>query len=205
MNKTDQWLIKNWAKATNLESAMRSARQHHKELFDEVHRLVKRDHNLDCCDIHFEADRVNNIGGEVCFSNSDWPHLPSYKTWRTGIYLWRVSLDELTNERDFTPEVYIWFAILHRKTNNRENKQLEILRKRLAAKAPSVFKKRNINWKSDNEEDNRICISYPLPEKCSQLRELLLKDNGRGFVECIASHVKMMAGFKSVLDEVLTK
>lgn len=177
---------------------MDAVRQRYEGLFQEVHKRVrKRCPALDRLDLHLKPSEAKQWGGQAAFSKSSWPC--TYSTWRTGFSIWGVSLDELTAANPPEPDAHIWLAV-----EKQADKRVGTLRRRLAAKAPRIFKNRRILWRQD-EEDDRVCLWYPLPEGTSGLLALLSKDDGESFVDCIAKHVELLAGFVPVLDAVLLK
>ena len=48
-------------------------------------------------------------------------------------------------------------------------------------------------------------ISYYLPEKRTELLEMILKDDGQEFVDCLVKHFESFVRFIPVLDEVFAK
>ncbi len=198
LHKQDQWLIKRWAKACQLEESMNSARQRYAALFTEAHKHVKKSHPaLDSLNLHLEPRNVQGSGGQVAFSKTTWP--TPWPTWPTGIYIWGITLDELTAESLPVPQACIWLA-----SAKKADKRIDVLRRRLAAKAPHIFKSRRIQWNQEDEDDNRICLWYALPEGRDGLLQML-SNNEQSFVNCIAKHVGLLAAFMPVMDGVLLK
>jgi len=197
LTKQDEWLISRWRKARQLEDCMDATRQRYMNLFGQVHKLVKKcSPSLDRWDSHMRPREIRQWGGNVTFSKSGWPCTSA--TWRTGINIWGLSLDELTAANPPTPEACIWLAV-HEETD----KRVDNLRRRLAARAPQIFKNHRIQW-SQEDEDKQICLVYPLRERPSELLAMLTKDE-KSFVDCIAKHVKLLSEFIPVMDEVLIK
>lgn len=197
LTKQDYWILKRWREARQLEDCMDTARERYVGLFGEVHKQVKK-HTpaLDRWDPHMKPREIEEWGGNVVFSKSAWPCTST--TWRTGFYIWGVSLEELTAENPPAPGAYIWLAV-----NSQTDKRIDILRQRLAAKAPDIFKGRQIQW-SQHEEDSQTCLWYQFPEGNSQFLKMLTRDE-KSFVDCIAKHIKLLSGFMPVMDAVLIK
>lgn len=201
LNKQDQWLIDNWRQAAQLEAAMISAREHYKALFTEVHKLVRLHHtHLDQLDVRLSASDVKNWGGQILISDPRWPHLPNEERWRTGFYIWGVSLDELASEREIEPAASIWLSV----KQNSGDKRLAVLRRQLSAKAQTVFKNRNLTWRDNDPDDDRICLCFPLPEGRTKLLRMAMSDD-RAFVECMANHFRLLASFVPTINKVLNK
>jgi hypothetical protein len=176
---------------------MDAARQRYVELFGKVHKRVKTfAPALDRWDSHMKPREIEEWGGNVVFSKSDWPYTSA--TWRTGFYIWGMSLDELTADVPPAPGAYIYLAV-----DKQTDKRIEILRRRLAARASAVFKNRRIHWSSQDEDDKQICLWYPFLETHTDF--LVMLDDEQSFVDCIAKHVKLLSGFIPVMDDVLLK
>lgn len=200
LRKQDQWLIKRWAKARQLEDSMESARQRYAELFTEIHKQVRKTHSaLTRMYLHTQPRDIDNWGGQVGFAKAHWPG--RYEEWPTGIYIWGISLDELTSDTAPAPTACIWLRLNSERT---EEARQAVLRRRLAAKAGHVFKNRRLNWTTEDEDDDNTCLWYPLPEGSEGLLKLLGTDE-RTFVDCIAKHVNLLAAFVPALDAVLLK
>jgi len=56
---------------------------------------------------------------------------------------------------------------------------------------------------SEREKNKRTCFWYNLPESRQSLAQMLLDNESEKFVECIVSHVMILARFIPVLDEIL--
>jgi len=176
---------------------MQSARERFEELFTHVHHQVRKGHpSLSNLAVHLLRREVDEWGGQVGFSNPLWPM--KYATWPTGIYLWGISLDELTSPNPPTPSIHIWLG------STRADKRIEPLRRRLSAELPQARRKRRIQWNEQDETDSRVCLWYALPEGSAGLLKKLCSDE-RSFVDCLVEHVTLMASFSQVLDSVLLK
>jgi hypothetical protein len=168
-------------------------------VFGEIHNVVKQRHPaLNNLEINYSPYVIRNWGGQVAFSNRKWPY--KYEEWPTGVYICGISLDELSGKKQIEPSVSIWVGT----EKNKADKRVEILRSRLTQKAKKIFEGKNLQWKSNDDDDHRVCLFYPLPEDRSNLIDLLVKKNGKGFVNCMAEHVNLMGAFISIIDEVLT-
>jgi hypothetical protein len=197
LTEQDYWLLKHWRAGRQLEDCMNAVRQRYVDLFGEVHQQVKKCFpEVDRWHSHMTPREIREYGGNVIFSKSDWPYTST--TWRTGFYIGGISLDELTAENPPAPDAYIWLSV-----DKETDKRIDNLRRRLAAKAPHIFKNRRIQW-SQQEEDNQTCLWYPFRERPSELLAMLTKDE-KSFVDCIAKHVKLLSEFIPDMDEVLSK
>jgi hypothetical protein len=198
MNNQDRWLIERWEKTRQLEEAMNATRQRFENLFVEIYKSVKQNHpSLDRLDLHLSPREIENYGSNVIFSKGSWPS--GWETWRTGIYLFAISLDELSSEKKPGPDVSIFFQV--KKSDGR----IEEFRKRIVQEAPRIFKDKKIVWETKDEDDNRTLLFYQMPEGKSRLLKMLCDGKEQEFVDCITSHISLLCGFIPVLDELLER
>lgn len=197
-NEEDNWLIENWGRARQLETAMNATRERYEDLFTAIHKSVKQNHTALHMKIHMRPRDIREWwGGSVVFSKAGWP--PGRGTWRTGFYISNISLDELASDKIPEPVVSIWFG------GNKNDKRIEDLRRRITTKAPQVFKDQKVNYRNDDDEDNRTLLLYPMPEGKKQLLKMLYEGKEKQFKDCIANHINLVCGFIRILDELLTK
>ncbi len=199
LDKQNIWMITNWEKLRRLENAMNQARGNCTKLIGQIHASVKRRFPaLDRNETYFSPNEIRDYGGQAAFSSGKWPY--KYPKWRTGIYVSGISLDALTEEKQIEPAIFIWVGV----GENKRDERVEVLRARITQKAKKIFANKNLQWKS-NDDDWRVCLIYPLLEERSKLIELLVKSEGKGFVDCMVNHINRMAAFIPIMDEVLTK
>lgn len=197
LDKQNIWMIANWEKLYRLENALNQTRENYVKMFGEIHNVVKQRHPaLNRWNTNFSPNEIRSYGGQASFSSTKWPY--KYENWPTGIYIEGISLDELTGEKQIEPAIYIWVG-----TDNKRDKKVEIVRSRLGKKAKKIFAGKNLQLRSNDEDDYRVCLVYPLPEDRSMLMDLLVKKGGYGFVRCMANHVNLMGTFIPIIDEVL--
>jgi hypothetical protein len=202
LSTQDRWLIKKWAKARQFEDAMASARQHYQYLFSKVHQRVMkkypglREYTPNRLTGKAEEADYDYGGGCVGFSLPKW--LRAWNRWPSGIWLSNLSLDELVAEQAPVPNASIWLSVA-----TEHDKRIETLRRRLRAKTSELGGQRSLRLQEHDEADNRFCLWYDLPEERSGLLKMVLQDDGQPFVNCIASHVEVMARFLQGLDHLL--
>jgi CRISPR/Cas system-associated protein Cas5 (RAMP superfamily) len=202
LDKQNIWIIANWEKLIRLEDAIGRTRENYVKVFGEIHKVVKQRHPaLNRMTSHFSPKEIRDYEtGQAAFSSTNWPY--KYESWRTGIYISGISLDELSGEKQTEqPAITIWVG-----TDDKiRDKKVEILRRRLSERSKKVFAGKNLQLKSVDGEDYRTCLMYPLPEDRSKLLDLLVKRDSKGFIDCMVNHVNLMASFIPIIDEVLAK
>ncbi|MDR3459983.1 MAG: hypothetical protein P4N60_21360 [Verrucomicrobiae bacterium] len=196
MNNTDRWMIARWEKLQQMESAMSGARQRYESIFHDIHKQVRTKHpDLDRVDVHFSPKEVKNYGGHVIYSRQGWES--NFETWPTGIQLYGITLDELSASSNDALDIYLFFQT--KKTDPR----IEDLRQLIANEAPKVFENTQFKWHTEDEEDNRTLLWYEMPERKASLLAMIRNGNEQDFIDCIAKHVGIMAGFIPVLDKLM--
>jgi hypothetical protein len=201
-SEQNRWLIEQWARALQFEDAMESARYYYEQLFEKVLEKVRNKHpELRQCARHMLSQRVtegdwDDGGGCAGFSSPKWHS--NWPSWPSGIWIWNISLDELVTERAPAPSASIWLSL-----RNRSDKKIGKLRERLLTKSRKVRGCRALHFETDDDSDRLTCLYYDLREERTKLLDMVLQDNGRPFVECIASHVERMASLVQGFDDLL--
>src|ERR1035438_2999329 len=96
LGKQNIWTIANWEKLHQLEDAMNQTRENYTKVFGEVHKVIRQRHSeLNRLEIYFSPNAIRSWGGQAAFSSNKWPS--KYESWPTGIYIWGVSLDDLSH------------------------------------------------------------------------------------------------------------
>ena len=195
LNNTDRWMIERWEKLRQIEAGMADTRQRFESIYHEVHQHVKKSHPaLDRIDVHLSPGEVSNYGGNIVFSKSSWPH--EWETWRTGIYLWGATLDELSTKPDEGTSIYLFLQV------KRSDKRIERFRDCIKKEAPRVLKGKIKKWSAVDDDDRRVLLWYQLPEGKERLLWMLRDGHEQEFVNCLSKHVGIMAGFVPVLDKL---
>jgi hypothetical protein len=118
--------------------------------------------------------------------------------WPPGIWICNISLDELVTERADAPtdSVYLGFDKYNRR-------RPEELRKRLRERTQRDPRWRALNFNTDYESQHEPWFYYDLLEEQAELLDMVVRDGGRPFVNCIVEHVERMAGLLEGLDGFL--
>lgn len=194
MSNEDRWLINRWEKVKQIEDSMAKTRGNFEKLYEDIHKNVWASWPiLNRMDIHWKPNEIEKYGGNVIFSKESW--LSDLETWRSGIYVERTSLDELTSESIAEPDIYIYFLV------KRSDSRIEECRKRLIEAAPKILGNKIKSWSSVDEEDNRTLLWYMIPEGKKRLLSMIQDGHEKEFGDCIADHVGIMAGFIPILEE----
>ena len=202
LSKQDLWLIRNWERARQFEEAMASAREHYEQLFYKVKDKVKeKPTDLGVCQPYQLSEKVPEAdwkysGGCVGFCKPKWRG--DWNSWPPGIWIWNISLDELVTERADAPtaSVYLGFGKYPRR-------RLEELRKRLRKRTQRDSGWRELNFNTDHESQREPWFYYYLPQERTELLNMVVRDGGRPFVNCIARHVQLIADLLEGLDDFL--
>ena len=78
---------------------------------------------------------------------------------------------------------------------------LEIAAKKIKSEADRLWEKLKIRSEVDLD-DMTASIEFSLPESREELLALLVKNDARGFIQCMADHFETMARLTPVLDEL---
>ena len=200
----DIWLVKNWERARQFEEAMASAREHYEQLFYKVRDKVQQTHKeISVCRPHQLSEQVPEAdwkysGGCAGFCKSKWRG--DWAKWPPRIWFWNISLDELVTERADAPtaSVYLGFGKYNRR-------KLEDLRERLRKRIQGDSRWRALNFNTDCESQSESWFYYYLPQERTELLDMVVRDGGRLFVNCIAKHVQLIADLLTGLDDFLRK
>jgi len=188
-NELDQWVIKNWIESRQLEDSMIEVREKYESVCDRIIDAVKEEQQeLDNC-------RIRRKGEALIFSKKKW--LSKWETWPSGLWIWNISLDKLMADDADVPGVGIQLLVPKGITFDLKDARAKI-------QNASVKLMNGINTKYLVEEDDSgLSFWHSIPEPRKELTQMLLDDESEKFVECIASHVKILTRFIPVLDEIL--
>jgi len=196
-NEAQRYLVQNWPQACRVEEAMKAVRLGYVEIGDRVLETVRESHP--------ELDWSENcLKRGVCIQIGR-------KKWQRGddhgcIGIEYISLDDLTADHpDDEPFIGIWTGEQKKPfTNVKGIKRIEATVKKLLAEEEID----RWNWAdlSDYDDESNDLYQYEfyyyLPEKRTELLEMILKDDGREFVDCLVKHFESYVRFIPVLDEV---
>jgi len=200
MNKTfnelNQWLLQNWTAARQLEDSMNKVQEKYKTVCERVIEAVQGERpELDNCRVHFKQG-----DGSLSFAKKKW--LTQYGTWPSGLWIGNMSLDELMADETDAPCASIWLWV-----PKGTNLDLEEARTKIENAGGEFMKGEKLKCffkeESEREKNKKTCFWYNIPESRKELTQMLLDEESEKFVECIASHVMILARFIPVLDQIL--
>jgi hypothetical protein len=116
------------------------------------------------------------------------------------LWIWNISLDNLKAAEGDAPGASIWFDIPKGTELDLEDARIKIQNE--AAKLMEGEKLKYF-FKDETEREKKTCFWYLTPESRQELTQMLLDNESEKFVECIVSHVMILARFIPVLDEIL--
>jgi hypothetical protein len=194
------YVVKNWQQASKIEEAMKSVRLLYAEIGERVVVAVQDSHpELDWPENSLKRSSTLGIG------KKKWARGDSH----AYIGVEYIGLDELTADSpEDEPFIGIW-------TGEQRQPLTDVNGiKRIQAAAEELLTKDELDsWEwskasdyDDESNDLYQCqFTYYLPEKRTELLDMILKDEGKPFVECLAKHFESYARFFPVLDEVFAK
>jgi hypothetical protein len=191
MNDAERYLLKNWADARLLESAMEGVRTRYKEVFQRITEAVTDSHPE--FDTHRFAVTQFWTDGCLGFGRKSWPGGES--RWPSGLWLNGLRLEELAAEDSEPPCASIWFS-------NKSKSELDVdaARCALEAVAKELLAPEELKGVTSGEGKGDL-LYFPSPSK-AQLLDALSEGDGQGFVGIFVSQFDMMARFVSALDKV---
>jgi hypothetical protein len=191
-NELDQWLLLNWKSARQLEVSMNEVQDKYKTVCERVINVVQEElRELDNCRTHLES-------GHLVFAKEKWS--VGYKTWPPGLWIWNISLDNLTADDRNAPCAAIWLN--DPKGNNFD---LQEARTKIQKTSVDLVNGEKSKYSFDDKSDHSTLLWYNMPESRQELGQMLVDSESKKFVECIVSHVMILARFIPVLDEILLK
>lgn len=193
-NELQQWLLQNWPAARQLEDSMANVREKYKTVFERVIEVVQEEkRELEHCRLH-----LTDFNGNAGFAKKEWPG--QYATWPSGLWIGDISLDNLMSDEGDHPNAYITLSV-----PKVTQVDLEEARSTIQMEAEKLLNDKNLKCFFNYEAHPKTCFWYDLPESRQELRQMLLENESEKFVQCIASHILILARFIPHLDEALAK
>ena len=191
-SEPELFLLTNWANARLLEQSMEGIREKYAEVFGKVLDAVEEEHQ----ELENRAVHTAVYGGSVGIAKQAWPSL--YPGWPSGLWVGSIALEKLVTEDETAPEAYI-------SVEPSKEMQLDMQRagRKLRDGAEKILGKKQMKGKGVwIEVKKKAYLSYKLPEPRHELLELLLCDNGDGFIKRMVEHFEALARFIPVLDDI---
>ena len=122
-----------------------------------------------------------------------WPS--PYKTWLCGFYIKNISLECLCTPEADAPYARIWVE---------PPKKMKIdmgsVKKVFIPKAEKLLGCKT--WDAAKGSNQKLCLTFDLPETRKQLIGLLIKNKEDEFIDLMAAHFKKLAKLTPLIDEV---
>jgi hypothetical protein len=186
-NEPDLCLLEKWTDARLLEDTMEAVRNKYKGIFDQVlEEVTKTHHELDYSKTRFS---VGYSG--IAIGKAAWPKNPN--GWPSGFYIEKLQLENLASPDSELPCKYIW--ILHHDPKEVEG--------RLRKEAERVLTKDEFRGTECDSDNKGAWLLLSLEQSRTELFDLLIKNEARGFIDCMVAHFERMVKFTSVVDEIL--
>jgi hypothetical protein len=190
------YLLDKWMEVRQLEKAMQKVREKYTEIFVEVLDRVSTKHKelnrrvLNCGEMPTDED-----GGyiNVGIGRKAWPS-ESPRKWPTGFWVGGVSLEDLKSEAGDLPYASVWIFPPENSTLD-----LETVAKTLESQLREIITNVEIYRDVDHSEGS-VSIDCQLPESRNELLDLLLKNESRGFIECMVGHFESLTKLINTID-----
>jgi len=187
------YLLNNWASATLLERSVKAVRDKYTEILDSaLDKVTERHKELDCRAIHLSDNWELTAG----IGRKAWPSM--YPRWPSGFWLGCGGLQNLTSMEGDSPYACVWL-------NPPKSAKLDLEEAvhKLKEAAKRLLSREQLERVEHSLGSGEADISYPLPEPRDELLNLLLKEDSRGFIDCIVAHYETLVRFMPVMDEIM--
>jgi len=185
-NEADLFLLDKWTDARLLEDGMEQLRKKYEQVVDTM--------LAECQSIHRELDGSKN--GLRSYSGfglwkTSWP---KWRDWQPGFYIEEIRLDNLKLPDFEAPYKNVWIP-------NPNPGEVETgLRKTVER---IVTKVESNQWQIHS--DKRATSIWCSIETREELCDLLVRDEGQGFVRCMVDHFYSMMQFIPAVTEIVSK
>jgi len=192
-NEAERYLIRQWSSARLLEESMERVREKYAEVFERIAESVKAQHD----ELDWQRAYLTQFWGSggIGFARQNWRAL---KGWHPGLYLSNMRLERLCSEDEERPHAGIWIP---RKLGIDLEKARDLIRSAANSCLTKEEQKLCLSQAGDDEDP----VYYELPETRKQLLEMLVEGDARRFIDCMVSHIDILAKFTPVLDKILAK
>ena len=190
LSEAERYLVTRWDDARHLELSMEEVRRKYAGLFGRIAEAVASRHKR----LSQSYIRVTQHWADGVFGIGD-------QRWRTksgdlqGFYIEGLRLEVLASEED-SPWAGIWISKI-------DGREMAAAREKLYAASKGLLTRRERELAFEEKPGEECALWYHLPEKQTQLLDMLAADDGRGFVDCMVGHIDLLARFSPVLDRIL--
>lgn len=196
------YLIGKWPAVHRLELAMQKVRDKYAEICFEVLDQVSKKHKdltrrVCNCGENPDEDGPDDLGySNLGIGKKTWPSKKP-NTWPTGFWIGGILLEDLTQEDGQPPFGEVWVFPPEDFTLDFD-KVADVVEAEMRRVLGDIETTRTIK-----RDDGEVYVDYQLPQTRSQLLDLLVKDNARGFIKCMAGHFDDLAKLIKIIDDAL--
>jgi hypothetical protein len=195
-NDPERFLINHWEEARQMELSMVRVRKGYEEIAQRLIDAVKGKHIE--LDAHASFLTQDSSSGWIGFGRKVWPECSN-----EGQCVYRVEnirLEYLSDENEPAPLILVWL-----RSARKNRADMDILRKAVHAGAKAVMSEDEFKACTMIKNDKNSVLSYTIPEGRKRLLEFLTDKDSSRFIECISTHVDIIAKLTPTLDRVLPK
>ena len=187
-NELDQWLIRNWMRAHELEESMNRMRTVHQERLQRIAKRVQEKYPV--------LDRSEVKPGQLGFGKLVWP--TDWASWPTGFWIYDLDLDNVMAENGKPACASIWLGL-----PRSAKKKLESARAKFAGAAAKLLKAEKFPCRTNDEDDpdDQTCFCYSLPQSPKLIADLILNRKEDQLGDCLVRHIGILIRFIPVVDE----
>jgi len=190
-DKNQSYLLDHWKDACQMEREMEDIRDMYDQLFQEILKRVRKTHR----ELDVERLEIKKYN-YVSLARSFWP--APHPGWaRSGFFIEEIRLEELASEEGDEPVARVWIA-----PPVGARFDFEKAKKTVEGRLKQLVSKRKWQWEQDKDGAS---LNYPLCESRSHLLKLLLRNNAKGFIDCVVSNFDLLARFTPELDRIFKK
>jgi hypothetical protein len=181
-SEPQQFLLQNWTDARLLEDEMEKVRREYNGILDRVLEQVAAKHGA----LDYSKKRIKD----------GWIHVGKDKWGKgsepSGFYIEDLRLDDLTSAEKERPWKCVWFV-----EPDIDEKEAE---RQLREAGSKEKEPPDLKWEGNKWGWTLWCS---LEQSNKELLELLVKNNARGFIDCMVAHFEWLTKFTPIVDEIL--
>jgi len=200
-DEAEQYLLQNWAVATDVEDAIDGVRTKYEALCVRIAETVTDNHKKELDDEEVVAvlkiaGPARLKSGAIVLRRSSWPS--NGKNSPTGFWVTNLRLEYLNDEDKAPPEIGFWLDW----DDEKDDDVYSTVAKAIADAARKAFSsEQSSQWKPGDNEWTPL-IGKVVASK-EEIREMLSKNDTERFVDTIVNQLEELATLIPAIDEAL--
>jgi hypothetical protein len=190
-NEADLCLLREWTDARLLEDAMEAIRDKYKLICDRVLDEFLANHPGLSFRQPYYGENLFSIGA----GKSSW--FRKENKWTSGFWIEDLRLDTLTSPELERPYRMVWIC-----EPRLDPKETEA---RLRKEALRILRKEDLRDMGSDSNKRSASLWWYLEQPRRELFELLIKEDGAGFISCMVDHFERMAKFTAFVDQIFAR